>query len=129
MNTTSNAPIKRSHSTCLVDNGLIHFPEFNEWNDPNYLTVLPNSVTLEASAGRQVEGFLDVSHFAFVHLKTFGESNNPEVPSYPVELTPAGFRADYISAVSNYPRTSNISIRLASNGGDCLKSGCRSRRN
>ena len=25
------------------------------------------------------------------------------MPSYPVELTPVGFRADYISAVSNYP--------------------------
>ena len=48
------------------------------------------------------EGFLDVSHFAFVHVGTFGELDNREVPSYPVELTPAGFRADYISTVSNY---------------------------
>jgi vanillate O-demethylase monooxygenase subunit len=61
-------------------------------------------VELNAAAGRQVEGFLDVSHFAFVHVGTFGEVDNPEVPAYPVELTPAGFRADYISAVSNYSR-------------------------
>jgi phenylpropionate dioxygenase-like ring-hydroxylating dioxygenase large terminal subunit len=90
--------------TRLGDGGPSPFPEFNEWDDPNYLQVLPNSVELGASAGRQVEGFLDVSHFAFVHLRTFGESNNPEVPSYPVDPTPAGFRADYVSAVSNYPR-------------------------
>jgi len=89
--------------TRLVDNGEAPFPEFDEWTDANYLQVLPNSVELKASAGRQVEGFLDVSHFAFVHTGTFGESTNPEVPSYPVTLTPAGFRADYVSTVSNYP--------------------------
>jgi vanillate O-demethylase monooxygenase subunit len=90
--------------TRLVDDGPSPFPELNEWDDPDYLQVLPHNVELDASAGRQVEGFLDVSHFAFVHLKTFGELNNREVPGYPVELTAAGFRADYISTVSNYPR-------------------------
>jgi hypothetical protein len=44
-------------------------------------------------AGRQVEGFLDVSHFAFVHTESFGERENPEVPDYPVERLPHGFRA------------------------------------
>jgi vanillate O-demethylase monooxygenase subunit len=89
--------------TRLVDNGESPFPEMKEWNDPDYLTVLPDSVELKAAAGRQIEGFLDVSHFAFVHVGSFGEVDNPEVPNYPVELTPAGFRADYISTVSNYP--------------------------
>jgi vanillate O-demethylase monooxygenase subunit len=90
--------------TRLVDNGATPFPDFAEWDDPDFLQVLPDSVELNAAAGRQVEGFLDVSHFAFVHVKTFGELDNREVPSYPVELTPAGFRADYISTVSNYSR-------------------------
>jgi vanillate O-demethylase monooxygenase subunit len=89
--------------TRLVDDGPSPFPDFSEWDDPDYLQVLPDSVELDASAGRQTEGFLDVSHFAFVHLKTFGELDNREVPSYPVELTSGGFRADYISTVSNYP--------------------------
>jgi phenylpropionate dioxygenase-like ring-hydroxylating dioxygenase large terminal subunit len=89
--------------TRLKDNVVSSFPEFNEWDDPSYLRVLPNSVEMKAAAGRQVEGFLDVSHFAFVHVKSFGEMTNPEVPAYPVELTPAGFRADYVSTVSNYP--------------------------
>ncbi len=79
------------------------FPEFDEWNDPDVLQVLPDAVELNAAAGRQVEGFLDVSHFAFVHVRSFGEANNPEVPNYAIEPTEAGFRADYISTVSNYP--------------------------
>jgi phenylpropionate dioxygenase-like ring-hydroxylating dioxygenase large terminal subunit len=87
----------------LVDDGERPLPVFDEWNDPDYLQVLPNSVELDASAGRQVEGFLDVSHFAFVHVETFGEKTNPEVPSYPVKATANGFIADYISTVSNYP--------------------------
>jgi phenylpropionate dioxygenase-like ring-hydroxylating dioxygenase large terminal subunit len=86
----------------LVDNGPCPLPEMAEWDDPDYIQILPDAVDLEAAAGRQVEGFLDVSHFAFVHVKSFGESHNPEVPDYPVELTPTGFRADYISTVSNY---------------------------
>ncbi len=57
---------------------------------------------MNASAGRQIEGFLDVSHFSFVHVETFGEANNPEVPEYAVSKTAHGFVADYMSTVSNY---------------------------
>lgn len=87
----------------LVDDGPRPLPDFEAWNEPGYLRVLPDSVEIKASAGRQVEGFLDVSHFAFVHVDSFGESNNPEVPNYPVRPTDTGFQADYVSTVSNYP--------------------------
>ncbi|AEU34378.1 aromatic ring-hydroxylating oxygenase subunit alpha [Granulicella mallensis] len=86
----------------LVDNGPLALPEMNEWDDPAYLTVLPNSVPIKAAAGRQIEGFLDVSHFAFIHTESFGEADNTVVPDYPITKTPAGFVADYISTVSNY---------------------------
>jgi len=88
--------------TRLVDNGTVPFPELDEWEDPDYIQVLPDVVELKAAAGRQVEGFLDVSHFAFIHAKSFGEQDNPEVPDYAIKQTPSGFRADYISTVSNY---------------------------
>ncbi|HTL88669.1 MAG TPA: Rieske 2Fe-2S domain-containing protein, partial [Leptolyngbya sp.] len=89
----------------LVDNGEVHFPDFNEWNDPDYIQVLPDSVDIDAASGRQIEGFLDVSHFAFIHTNSFGERQNPEVPDYPLERLPHGFRADYVSTVSNYPHS------------------------
>lgn len=54
---------------------------------------MPASVAHEATAGCQVEGFLDVNDFAFVHTESFGEGENPEVPDYPVERLPHGFRA------------------------------------
>lgn len=86
----------------LVDDGPRELPEMKEWDDPDYLQVLPESVDIKAAAGRQVEGFLDVSHFAFVHTESFGEADNPVVPDYPVTKTKQGFVADYVSTVSNY---------------------------
>jgi phenylpropionate dioxygenase-like ring-hydroxylating dioxygenase large terminal subunit len=89
----------------LVDNGPLSLPEMEEWDDPDYLQVLPDSVAIEAAAGRQIEGFLDVSHFAFVHKESFGDPANPVVPDYKVTKTTRGFVADYISTVSNYAHT------------------------
>jgi phenylpropionate dioxygenase-like ring-hydroxylating dioxygenase large terminal subunit len=86
----------------LVDDGPRPLPEFAQFEDPDYLPVLPDSVLIKAAAGRQIEGFLDVSHFAFVHKESFGEPDNPVVPDYKVTKTAAGFIADYISTVSNY---------------------------
>lgn len=88
----------------LIENDTATLPEMKEWNNPEYIQVLPNSISMNASSGRQVEGFLDVSHFAFVHLETFGEVENPEVPDYTITKAANGFVADYISTVSNYSR-------------------------
>lgn len=86
----------------LVNDGLRPLPKMDEWYDPEYLQVPLSSVDIAAAAGRQIEGFLDVSHFAFVHKESFGEPDNPIVPDYKVRLTESGFVADYISTVSNY---------------------------
>lgn len=86
----------------LVDDEERPLPEMKEWSNPDYIQVLPNAVEMDASAGRQIEGFLDVSHFAFVHRDTFGEPENPFVPDYKVKVTDNGFVADYLSTVSNY---------------------------
>ena len=86
----------------LLDGDEKPLPEMDVWDDPRYVRVLPESIVIEAAAGRQVEGFLDVSHFAFVHAGSFGEPENPVVPTYRVEKTPHGFVSDYVSTVSNY---------------------------
>lgn len=79
-------------------------PELPEWHDPNYQQILPAAVDLDAAAGRQMEGFLDVAHFAWVHTETFGDINNPVVPRYGVTPTEQGLRAEYLSSVSNFPK-------------------------
>ena len=79
-------------------------PRFPEWDEANYQQILPDTVDIEAAAGRQMEGFLDVSHFAWVHTETFGDRNNPYVPKYSVVSTNRGLEADYMSSVSNFPK-------------------------
>jgi len=51
----------------LVDNGPRPLPEMSEWDDSDYLRILPDSVTIGAAP---VEGFFGVSHFAFILTKS-----------------------------------------------------------
>jgi len=60
-------------------------------------------VDIGCFAGRQLEGFIDVAHFGFLHAATFGNPDNVEVPPYVPKQTPKGFQADYRSSVGNYP--------------------------
>lgn len=84
-----------------TDNSL---PPFPEWDDQNFQGILPPTMDIAGSAGRQMEGFLDVAHFAWVHNKSFADRHNPFVPSYKVETTDYGLHVEYLSTVSNYPR-------------------------
>lgn len=79
-------------------------PILPEWTDPDYQTILPDAFSIEAAAGRQMEGFLDVAHFAWVHAESFGDPDNPVVPKYAVTPTARGLQANYISTVSNFPK-------------------------
>ncbi len=77
-------------------------PDFEAADDPDYQQIVCPVIDIAGAAGRQVEGFLDVSHFAWAHTTTFGDRSNPVVPDYTVERTSHGLRAEYISNVSNY---------------------------
>jgi vanillate O-demethylase monooxygenase subunit len=77
-------------------------PDFHEWDDPDYVRVMPDAWDIEAACGRQLEGFLDVAHFAWIHTGTFGDRKNQIVPRYEVEPLPHGLRAEYVSTVSNF---------------------------
>jgi phenylpropionate dioxygenase-like ring-hydroxylating dioxygenase large terminal subunit len=79
-------------------------PLFEAWDDPDYQPILAPTIDINSSTGRQIEGFLDVAHFAWAHVESFGDRNNPIVPSYKVERTEFGLRAHYLSSMSNYPK-------------------------
>jgi phenylpropionate dioxygenase-like ring-hydroxylating dioxygenase large terminal subunit len=90
--------------TCLSGKPANTLPEVEEWNDPAYQHALPEPLDLTAAAGRQLEGSLDVAHFAWLHQETFGDRNNPVVPQYPVVKTPTGLHIEYRSTVGDYLR-------------------------
>lgn len=66
-----------------------------EWDDPAFVVApLPDQVW-EAGAAQMVDNFLDLAHFPFVHLGTFGDPDDREVPPYSVERDGWGFTCDY----------------------------------
>ncbi len=77
-------------------------PEFDAWDRPGFQQIMCPSIDIAGSAGRQIEGFLDVAHFAFAHLGTFGDPEKPVVPDFRVERTQRGVRAIYDSDISNF---------------------------
>jgi vanillate O-demethylase monooxygenase subunit len=77
-------------------------PEFEAWESPGFQQIMCPSIDIAGSAGRQIEGFLDVAHFAFAHLGTFGDPAKPVVPDYGLERTETGVRATYVSDISNF---------------------------
>ena len=81
------------------------FAEMPSWHDEDFQRILPPSIDIAASAGRQVEGFIDVAHFAWIHHEAFAERDNPVVPTYKAEVTPYGVHAEYVSNVSNFPKS------------------------
>jgi phenylpropionate dioxygenase-like ring-hydroxylating dioxygenase large terminal subunit len=90
--------------TCLAPGEAVTIPPFEVWDDPDFQGILPPFVDIAGSAGRQVEGFVDVAHFAFIHHRAFADPDNSAVPTYDTVFTDYGLRTDYWSTVSNYPK-------------------------
>ena len=93
--------------TCLApagdDNEASILPPMPHWHDAAFQQITCPWMDIFGFAGRQLEGFLDVAHFGFVHSATFGDPDNVEVPPYQPVPHCHGFEVDYRSSVGNYP--------------------------
>jgi vanillate O-demethylase monooxygenase subunit len=78
-------------------------PAMPHWDEPAFQKITCPTIDIFGFAGRQMEGFLDVAHFGFVHVATFGDPDNPVVPPYNPKRTAKGFEVEYRSTVGNYP--------------------------
>ena len=91
--------------TCLdPTNETPTLPEFPQWDESGFQRILPPVVDIAGSAARQIEGFVDVAHFAWIHHDAFADRNNSFVPVYSTESTATGLRTEYWSDISNYPK-------------------------
>lgn len=84
----------------LAENGASEVPAFPEYDLAEFQKIAVPPFTWAASAGRQVESFCDVAHFAFVHENTFAV-RDPTVPRYEAHAVPGGVFADFTSQVGN----------------------------
>ncbi|ABI61566.1 Vanillate demethylase oxygenase subunit [Granulibacter bethesdensis] len=95
--------------TCLRpdETGSASIPPMPHWDDAGFQQITCPWIDIFGFAGRQMEGFLDVAHFGFVHTGTFGDPENTTVPSYIPVPTRDGFEVEYRSSLSNYPHGSD----------------------
>ena len=94
--------------TCLDGPDTPDLPDWPEAEDPDYRWLALPPLDWAASSAREVDNFLDVSHFAFVHAQTFGNAAEPEIPEVKVERTARGLRYDF-SFLANNPEDSPVS--------------------
>ncbi|EXS71224.1 aromatic ring-hydroxylating oxygenase subunit alpha [Sphingobium sp. Ant17] len=91
--------------TCLdPDNAAGEIPPFPEFDGSDFQAIVCPPVTMQAAPGRQVEGFIDVAHFAWIHHEAFANREKSMVPLYQTKSTDYGFQTIYISDVSNFPK-------------------------
>jgi vanillate O-demethylase monooxygenase subunit len=76
-------------------------PDWPELEDPAYRMLHDPPPEWDVTAGRQMENFLDVGHFSWIHRGTFGNAEHPEVPLYEVERRPNGFHVEYPYLAAN----------------------------
>jgi phenylpropionate dioxygenase-like ring-hydroxylating dioxygenase large terminal subunit len=86
---------------CLSHAPKQELPDWPEAEDPGYRWLNLPHREWRTSAARQVENFLDISHFAFVHRGTFGNPDRAEMTDFDVEVTPYGMTYDYPYLASN----------------------------
>ena len=103
---------------CTLNGHDESLPEFEAWDDPEFQPILAPTIDINGSAGRQVEGFLDVAHFAWAHTESFGEGAEPDR----AHLQSRAHRARHSRGVCE--RREQLSARLPASGAAGLSCGC-----
>lgn len=78
-------------------------PTLPEWDDSSYRKIMAGTFTVQASAPRVIENFLDVAHLPLVHDGWLGVKEQPEIPDYEVSLDPDGITAPQIKLYQPNP--------------------------
>ncbi len=78
------------------DEPLVPIIDVPEWDDPAFVVVELPDQTWNAGAAQMVDNFLDLAHFPFTHLGTFGDPDDEEVPSYEVLRDGLTLTCDYV---------------------------------
>ncbi len=86
---------------CLSGEPRTELPDWPEAEDPAFRWLNLEPLDWNASAARQLENFLDVAHFSWLHTGTFGNKDRPEVPDYEVKRVPGGLHMEYPYLASN----------------------------
>lgn len=82
--------------TCLSKKPARDLPDWPELTGPTFTKVHLAPFDWKTSAARQAENFLDIAHFSWLHVGTFGNREKPEIAKYEVVHTSSGLHMDYL---------------------------------
>lgn len=69
-------------------------PEVPEFEDPAWTYRLGPATPFRAGFRREIENYLDMSHFAFAHATTLGAAADARIPPMTITALPDGFQMD-----------------------------------
>ncbi|WP_175414849.1 aromatic ring-hydroxylating oxygenase subunit alpha [Nibricoccus aquaticus] len=69
-------------------------PEVPEFEDPRWTYKMGPPMVFGSGWRREVENYLDMTHFAFAHASTLGKCADPKIPEMDIQVHPDGFQMD-----------------------------------
>lgn len=79
---------------CMGEPEAPPLPDVPEFEDPAWTYVVAPPMRFQAGFRREIENYLDMTHFAFAHSTTLGVAANPVVPPMHIEEYADGFLMD-----------------------------------
>lgn len=78
----------------LDPRGAHELPDVPEFEDPRWSYRLGPSMRFAAGFRREIENYLDMTHFAFAHAGTLGKCADPRIPDMEITQHADGFQMD-----------------------------------
>lgn len=92
-----NFPVQERYGMIWVQmepDASIKLPDVPEFEDPNWTFLVGPATPFKAGWRREVENYLDMTHFAFAHATTLGTAASPTVPDMDITVYDDGFLMD-----------------------------------
>ena len=69
-------------------------PDIPEFENPEWTYLIAEPTVFQSGFRREIENYLDMTHFAFAHGSTLGKAADPVVPKMDISISKDGFQMD-----------------------------------
>jgi phenylpropionate dioxygenase-like ring-hydroxylating dioxygenase large terminal subunit len=87
----------------LDSSGAHELPDVPEFETADWTYRLGPPMAFRAGFRREIENYLDMTHFAFAHATTLGQAADPRIPPMDISIKPDGFQMDAPFPALNSP--------------------------
>jgi len=92
-----NFPVQERYGMVWVQmepDATVRIPDVPEFEDPAWTFLIGPATPFKAGFRREIENYLDMTHFAFAHATTLGKAASPTVPEMTITSYEDGFQMD-----------------------------------